>query len=133
MTTDAHFFFIPNSRRHARRPFFQRSTPRAAPVEAVNRLKGRNHGDSRLSLTKNLHTTRMKIVLSLPDSLVAEVDSLAAKLRVRRSWVCTAALERFVRTWGLTAQVNAYIEAHGQPTDPISLTSSLNRQHQALW
>jgi metal-responsive CopG/Arc/MetJ family transcriptional regulator len=78
----------------------------------------------------------MKTAISLPDSVYEEADSLAAKLHVSRSQLYVMALERFIRehqSQNLTAQIDAYIDAHGQSADPVFLNGSLAAMRAVEW
>ncbi|MBA3700138.1 MAG: ChpI protein [Planctomycetes bacterium] len=78
----------------------------------------------------------MKTAISLPDSVYEEADSLAAKLHISRSQLYVMALERFLKehqAQDLTAQLDAYIDAHGQPTDPVFLAGALNAMRAVEW
>lgn len=78
----------------------------------------------------------MKTAISLPDSVYEEADSLAAKLNLSRSQLYVMALERFIKehqAQDLTAQLDHYIDAHGQPTDAVFLHGSLDAMRRVEW
>ncbi len=78
----------------------------------------------------------MKTAISLPDSVYEEADSLAAKLHLSRSQLYVLALEQFIkkhRAQDVTAQLDQYIDTHGQPTDPVFLHGSLDAMRAVEW
>ncbi len=71
----------------------------------------------------------MKTAISLPDQLFDAADVLAARLHVSRSQLYVMALERFIKEHdqsSVTAKIDDYIEAHGQPID-VAVTESAKR------
>ncbi len=78
----------------------------------------------------------MKTAISLPNSVYEEADSLAAKLHLSRSQLYVLALEQFIkghREQDLTAQLDQFIDSHGQPTDPVFLRGSLDALRSVEW
>jgi metal-responsive CopG/Arc/MetJ family transcriptional regulator len=78
----------------------------------------------------------MKTAISLPDEVFTEADALAAKLHVSRSQLYVMALEKLIREHqrqDTTARINAFIEKHGQPVDPVFLNGSIQDLRQVEW
>jgi len=62
----------------------------------------------------------MKTAISLPDQVFDAADDLASRLHVSRSQLYVMALERFIKEHdqgSVTAKIDDYIEAYGQPVD----------------
>lgn len=80
--------------------------------------------------------TGMKTAISLPDSVFEQADSLATRMHVSRSQLYVMALEKFIKEHqesDITEQLNAYIDAHGQPIDPVFLSASHRDMRQVEW
>lgn len=78
----------------------------------------------------------MKTAISLPDSVFEQADSLATRLHVSRSQLYVMALERFIKEHqenDLTEQLDAFIEKHGQPIDPVFLNAVLPDMRKVEW
>ena len=78
----------------------------------------------------------MKTVISVPDSLFAQATALATRLEVSHCQLYAMALEKFVSEHqdnDLTARMNAYIDAYGQPVDPLFLGSVHCDMGQVAW
>jgi len=78
----------------------------------------------------------MKTAISLPDAVFEQADALAARLHMSRSQLYVLALEKIIkehRESGITEQLNAYIDQHGQPTDPVFLQSSHHDMRHVEW
>jgi metal-responsive CopG/Arc/MetJ family transcriptional regulator len=78
----------------------------------------------------------MKTAISLPDAVFEQADALAARLHVSRSQLYVMALEKLIkenRESSITDDLNAYIDKHGQPTDPVFLQSSHHDMRKVEW
>lgn len=78
----------------------------------------------------------MKTAISLPDTVYEEADALAARLKLSRSQLYVLALEQFLkehRAQDLTTQIDTYLEAHGQPSDPQHLRDDLAALRAVEW
>ncbi len=76
----------------------------------------------------------MKTAISLPDEVFDSADALAGKLHVSRSKLYSMALEKFIQDnqkEDVTAQINDYIEKHGQPIDQVFLDAGLKDLREA--
>ena len=68
----------------------------------------------------------MKVAVSIPDHVFAEADEVAAELNLSRSGFYSQALREFLQRRkddAITAQMNAAIDALGQPTDEFALAA----------
>jgi len=73
----------------------------------------------------------MRATVTIDDRLFQEGDRVARRLKVSRSGLYQRALEAFLRQLrdrSLTAQINAVIERHGQPSD-----AAIRRHVAAAW
>lgn len=64
----------------------------------------------------------MKTAISLPDELYAQAEETAERLHMSRSELYAKALAQFIMTQQrltLTADINAFIQEHGQDKDPV--------------
>jgi metal-responsive CopG/Arc/MetJ family transcriptional regulator len=78
----------------------------------------------------------MKTAISLPDDVFEQADKLASRLHVSRSQLYVMALEKFINEHldqNITEKINAYIEKHGQPVDPVFLNSTLQDMRSVEW
>ncbi len=78
----------------------------------------------------------MKTAISLPDAVFEQADALAARLHVSRSQLYVMALEKLIkenREISITEELNAYIDKHGQPIDPVFLQSSHHDMRNVEW
>jgi len=82
------------------------------------------------------YTYSMKTAISLPDAVFEQADDLAARLHLSRSQLYVLALEKLIkehRESSITDQLNAFIDQHGQPTDPVFLQSSHRDMRNVEW
>ena len=78
----------------------------------------------------------MKTAISLPDTVFQEADVLASQMNISRSQLYVMALEKFIKEHqknDITEQVNDYIDKHGQPIDPVFLTSAHRDMRKVEW
>lgn len=78
----------------------------------------------------------MRTAISLPDTIVEQADRLAARMQVSRNQLLVMALERFIAEHqgsDITERLNAYIDAHGQPIDPVFLGAPHRDMSKVEW
>ena len=78
----------------------------------------------------------MKTAISLPDTVFEQADSLATRMHVSRSQLYVMALEKFIKEHqenDITAQVNEFIDKHGQPIDPVFLNAAHRDMRTVEW
>lgn len=83
-----------------------------------------------------MHTFGMKVAVSIPDPLFAQVDALARRLKLSRSKVYARALDAFVADHDadrVTEIANALADHFGTEPDPLALAGGRTAAANTEW